>query len=274
MVCAGAEQAKEAVKRILVDNEFGPAGRRIIIEECLKGQEASVLVLTDGETIVPLVCAQDHKPIYDNDQGPNTGGMGAYAPAPIIDDRRLDKIIDIVFKPVIQGLKKEGKTYKGVLYGGMMIDGENINVLEFNVRFGDPETQVILPKLNGDLVDIMCKVTEGRLHQAAVSWDQGWCVCVVIAAGGYPGKYDKGKNISGLDYFAGKKDLFLFHAGTKLAPNQEKGAEALVTNGGRVLSAVALGDSLKSAQEKVYSAVKYIHFENMFYRKDIANKAL
>jgi phosphoribosylamine---glycine ligase len=274
IVCETISQAREAVERILVNKEFGAAGKQIIIEECLKGEEASVLVLTDGETIVPLVSSQDHKRVFDNDQGPNTGGMGAYAPAPILSGDKLARAIDIVFKPMIQGLKEEGKPYKGVLYGGLMINGDEINVLEFNVRFGDPETQVILPKIKGDLAEVMLKAVGGKLKEAAVGWDKRFCIGVVIASGGYPGRYEKGKKIEGLDFFQDKKDLFVFHAATALADSPQPANGSLITSGGRVLSVVALADSIKEARDKAYAAIDNLYFENMFYRKDIAYRAL
>jgi phosphoribosylamine---glycine ligase len=274
IVCETISQAREAVERILVNKEFGAAGKQIIIEECLKGEEASVLVLTDGETIVPLVSSQDHKRVFDNDQGPNTGGMGAYAPAPILSGDKLTRAIDIVFKPMIQGLKEEGKPYKGVLYGGLMINGDEINVLEFNVRFGDPETQVILPKIKGDLAEVMLKAVGGKLKEAAVGWDKRFCIGVVIASGGYPGRYEKGKKIEGLDFFQDKKDLFVFHAATALADSPQPANGSLITSGGRVLSVVALADSIKEARDKAYAAIDNLYFENMFYRKDIAYRAL
>jgi phosphoribosylamine---glycine ligase len=273
-VCSSTNEAKEAIDIILVKKEFGDSGKKIIIEECLEGQEVSVLVLTDGETIVPLVSSQDHKRIFDGDFGPNTGGMGAYAPAPILYGDKLARAIDIVFKPIIEGLKSEGTPYKGMLYGGLMIKDDKINVLEFNVRFGDPETQAILPKLKGDLADIMLKVTEGNLDKAQLCWDERFCVCVVLASGGYPGKYEKGKTIEGLDFFADKEDVFVFHAGTELVHSPQTIDHSVVTNGGRVLGVSALADTVAQAQSKVYSAIDNVDFENMFYRKDIANKAL
>ncbi|MBN3041205.1 MAG: phosphoribosylamine--glycine ligase, partial [Candidatus Omnitrophica bacterium] len=226
------------------------------------------LVFTDGNTILPLVSSQDHKRVFDNDQGPNTGGMGAYSPAPLVTKDNLDSIIGHVFGPVVSGLKREGKIYKGLLYGGLMIKDNIAYVLEFNVRFGDPETQAILPKLKSDLVEVMLKTIDGKLDTVNLQWDDDFCVCVVLTSGGYPGAYEKGKLIKGLDGLAPAKDVFVFHAGTK------KQADSVVTSGGRVLNVVALGKGIKDAQEKAYKAISSIKFDNMFYRRDIANKAL
>ncbi|MCF7916983.1 MAG: phosphoribosylamine--glycine ligase, partial [Candidatus Omnitrophica bacterium] len=204
----------------------------------------------------------------NNDQGPNTGGMGAYAPTPLLNSEKFHKVIENIFKPLVEGLRKENKIYKGIIYAGLMISGERINVLEFNVRLGDPEAQVILPKLKGDLANVFLKATNGKLSEIKIDWDQRACVCVVLASGGYPGKYQKGKEIKGIAEAKKQKDILIYHAGTR-----NKG-DKFVTNGGRVLSVVALGDTLQEAKDKVYQAVNKISFEGMQYRTDIGDKAL
>jgi len=270
IVAKTVKEAMSSIDMIMVDKKFGLSGDRVIIEDCLEGQEASILVFSDGENIVPLVSSQDHKAAFDGDSGPNTGGMGAYSPAPLVNDQLLKKIIDQVFKPLIGGLKAENKAYKGILYAGLMIKDEAISVLEFNVRFGDPETQSILPKLKSDLVDLMLKTVEGKLNQLSLEWDQRFCLSVVLASGGYPGSYEKGKEIKGLDKLNNLGDIFVFHAGTKVGAY----GSVPLTNGGRVLAVVGLADTLKEAQAKTYKAIENIQFDNMFYRKDIGSKAL
>jgi phosphoribosylamine--glycine ligase len=266
-VCKSQVEAYSAIDTIMQKREFGEAGQRVVIEEYLGGQEASILVLTDGKTIIPLVSSQDHKRIFDDDNGPNTGGMGAYAPAPVVTEEVLDRIMEEVFKPLIFGLAKDGKVFKGILYGGLMIEDSKASVLEFNVRFGDPETQVILPKLKTDLVKILLATVDGKLKTIKLEWDKRFCVCVVLASGGYPGSYQKGKVITGLESLDNQKDVFVFHAGT----TKEK---ELLTSGGRVLGITSLGETIEEAQSKAYEAIKKISFDNMYYRKDIANKAL
>ncbi len=266
-VCKETPQALEAIKTIMLDKKFGSAGERVVIEELIDGQEVSVLVFTDGDTIIPLLSSQDHKRAFDNDQGPNTGGMGAYAPAPLLDEAGLKDIIDKTFRPLVRGFKAEGKPYKGMLYGGIMIKDNKPYILEYNVRFGDPETQAILPKLKSDLVELMLKTLSGELSGVSLDWEPGFCICVVLASGGYPGSYEKNKVIEGLESLASKKDIFVFHAGTT-------NNDGLLTSGGRVLNVVALADSLKKAQTEVYQAIESIHFDKMFYRRDIASKAL
>lgn len=267
IVCDNPSQAKEAVERMMLKKEFGKAGETIVIEERLEGEEVSALVFTDGTTIIPLVSSQDHKRVFDADTGPNTGGMGAYAPVPTLQGAQLDAVIAKVFVPLIEGLRKENKIYQGILYGGLMMQAGQPFVLEFNVRFGDPETQAILPKLRSDLLAVMLKTNQGKLQDVVLEWDERFCVCVVLASGGYPGKYEKGKVIEGLDRLDAGGNVFIFHAGTEKK-------EKLVTSGGRVLNVAALGDSLEEAQRNAYAAINHIHFENMFYRKDIGYKAL
>jgi phosphoribosylamine--glycine ligase len=268
IVCENKEEAKMAIDTIMVEKKFGQAGNNLIIEDCLTGQELSILAFCDGETILPLVASQDHKRVFDNDRGPNTGGMGAYAPTPLLDKQEFNKIIESVFYPLIKGLKKENKLYKGILYAGLMLTEGGPSVLEFNVRFGDPETQVVLPKLKGDLAEIMLKAVDGKLNETKVEWDKRACVCVVLASGGYPGKYEKGKEIKGIEAAKEQKDILIYHAGTK------REAGKILTNGGRVLSVVGLGSTLEETKEKVYKAIKKIDFDQMQYRKDISDKAL
>lgn len=278
IVAKTIEEAKEAVSSILEKKIFGAAGNKIIIEECLEGQEASILVITDGKEVVSLASAQDHKRIFDNDEGLNTGGMGAYSPAPIVTKELFKEILDKVIYRTIDGLAKEGIEYRGVLYAGIMLTKDGPKTLEFNVRFGDPETEAILPRLKSDLVEIMLAVSEGKLSRIRpLEWDSRACVCVVCAAGGYPGNYEKGKVINGLDEAEKMKDIVVFHAGTKqriindVGQKQEK---EYLTNGGRVLGVTGLGNTIKDAIDKTYQAVGKISFEGMHYRKDIGSRAL
>jgi len=263
-------EALAAVDMLMTEKKFGEAGKKIIIEQCLEGEEASILAITDGKTVLPLVSSQDHKRAFDNDQGPNTGGMGAYAPAPVVTDEVMKKVMDKVFMPLIRGLSREGRIYRGVLYAGLMIKNGEPKVLEFNVRFGDPETQVILPKLKTDLAEVMLHTVSGTLDQVSLTWDPRTFVSVVMASGGYPGPYEKGKKISGLEKAEADKDVFVFHAGTK----KDKTKKDLLTSGGRVLNVVASGLTLKDARDNAYAAVKEIFFEGMRFRTDIGNKAL
>ncbi|AEA33568.1 phosphoribosylamine--glycine ligase [Hippea maritima] len=261
------EEAIKALKSIFIEKRFGEAGNRVVIEEFLEGEEASFLVFSDGENILPMIAAQDHKPIYNNDEGPNTGGMGSYAPAPIVDENLKQYIIDNIMKKAIDGMKKEEAPYKGVLYAGLMIKDKKPYVLEFNCRFGDPETQAILPLLKSDIVQIMLATIEGNLNKYSLSWKEGYAVGVVLASGGYPLSYEKGKPIIGLDKIVELDDVIVFHAGTKLKDGQ------ILTNGGRVLNVVGMDKDFRTAQEKAYNAIKFIHFDRMHYRTDIGNKA-
>jgi len=274
IVCESLKEAIEAINLIMVDKKFGRSGDRIVVEDFIKGEEASILVFTDGVTIVPLVSSKDHKRIFDGDKGLNTGGMGAYSPAPLLNEASFDKVIKKVFTPLIEGLRRDGKFYKGILYAGLMITDDEYSVLEFNVRFGDPETQAILPKLRSDLVQIMLSTVNSELKGVKLEWDEGYCLCVVLASGGYPGNYSKGKEIKGLDSLRGVNDVFAFHAGTKLFPSLGSGACNFATNGGRVLDIAGLGATIKEAQDKTYRAIKNINFEKMYYRRDIGDKAL
>ncbi len=260
-------QALAAVDEIMCDKAFGSAGSRVVIEECLVGEEASLLTFTDGETIVPMVSSQDHKRAYDGDKGPNTGGMGTYAPAPVATPEIVAQAQREILDPVIAAMRQEGRTYKGCLYAGLMITAEGPKVIEFNARFGDPETQVVLPLLESDLVDIMIACVDGTLKDLDIQWSQGAAVCVVMAAGGYPKSYAKGDAITGLEA-AADRGAVVFHAGTA----QKEGR--IVTNGGRVLGVVAKGGNIRSAVDKAYAGVREIHFSGAEYRKDIAHRAL
>jgi phosphoribosylamine--glycine ligase len=268
IIAQDKDEAVEAIKAILDGKQFGEAGKKIIIEEFLEGEEASILCFTDGKTIVPMESSQDHKRVFDSDQGLNTGGMGAYSPAPVVTKELLSKVQKEILEPTVKAMEKEGCFYKGVLYAGLMITKDGPKVLEYNARFGDPETQAVLPRLKTDLIDIMEAVIDGKLDKIKIEWETRPAVCVVMASGGYPGDYKKGYVIEGLDEAGGMKDIMVFHAGTSLA-----GCD-IVTSGGRVLGVTALGDTIKDAIEKAYKAVGSISFKDMHYRKDIGKKAL
>lgn len=261
-------QARDALNTLMDEKQFGDAGRQVIIEEFLEGEEVSILAFCDGKTVIPMVSSQDHKKIFDNDQGPNTGGMGAYSPVPFYPDEFEKRVLEEILKPTVKGLQNEGKEYKGVLYAGLILTKEGPKVLEFNARFGDPENQVILPRLKTDLIDILNAVIDSTLHKINIQWEDNAAVCVVVASGGYPGKYQKGKVISGLERLEKMKNMIAFHAGTKFQDNQ------VITSGGRVLGITAWDDTISKAKEKAYQAVKEIYFEDMYYRKDIATKAI
>jgi phosphoribosylamine---glycine ligase len=266
-VCADGPQAQKAIDEIMVQKIFGTAGNRVVIEECLQGPEASVLAVCDGKHFFVLPTAQDHKRIFDDDLGPNTGGMGAFSPSPLVTVEVLDQIITRIIEPTIRGMYQEGNPFKGVLYAGLMLTADGPKALEFNVRFGDPETQCILPRLQSDIIEMFLAACDGRLHEIKVHWDEQACVCVVIASGGYPGKYQNGFVISGLEEIK-DQDTIIFHAGTK------NDGGALVTNGGRVLGVSSLGRNLEAAAAKAYNAVCEIEFEHMFFRRDIASRVL
>jgi len=267
VVAHTTEEAVSAARSMLDEKEFGAAGSRIIVEECLEGEEASILVVTDGENIVPLASSQDHKRVFDGDAGPNTGGMGAYSPAPVVDDELFKQITDTIVIPTIKGLKEEGILYKGVLYVGVMVTSSGPQVLEFNVRFGDPETQAILPRLKSDLAELLLAAAEGDVSGIELEWDGRECVCVVMASGGYPASYEKGKEISGIAE-AEAEGAIVFHAGTHARNGN------VVTSGGRVLGVSGMGQDIKEAIDNTYRAVGKIHFDNMHYRKDIAYRAI
>ncbi|MCX5701403.1 MAG: phosphoribosylamine--glycine ligase [Candidatus Omnitrophica bacterium] len=276
IIAKTADEAKQAVNSIMQERIFGEAGNKIIIEDCLEGQEASILVLTDSKSVVPLASSQDHKRIFDNDQGPNTGGMGAYSPAPVVTQELFKEILHKVVHRTIDGLSKDGIDYRGVLYAGIMITKDGPKVLEFNVRFGDPETQAILPRLKSDIVEVMLAATDKKLSRfKTLDWDGRSCVCVVCASGGYPGNYKNGKEISGLEETDKMQDVVVFHAGTKKPPTPNfQLPTRYFTNGGRVLGVTGLGDTIKKAIDKTYQAVEKINFEGMQYRKDIGYKAI
>ena len=261
--------AKAAARAILVDREFGEAGARLVVEEFLTGEEVSILAFSDGDTVAPMISSQDHKRAYDGDQGPNTGGMGAYAPAPVCTPEVAQMAKDSILIPMIQALKAEGRPYLGVIYAGLMVKDNQPKVLEFNARFGDPETQPVLSLLETDLLEIIEAALDGRLAQMEIKWKQETALCVVLASAGYPGDYEKNKPIHGLDAVAaGMTDVMVFHAGTA-----QQGSD-IVTAGGRVLGVTATGSDVAVAIEKAYTAVRQIHFEGMSYRRDIGNKAL
>jgi len=268
IIAQNEEEAIQAIKKIMVDKAFGVAGDRIIIEECLEGEEASVLVISDGKHIVPLASAQDHKRIFDNDEGLNTGGMGAYSPAPVISPEMEHIIQSRIIQPIIDGLAAEGRPFKGVLYAGVMITREGPKTLEYNVRFGDPETQAILPRLKTDLLEVMMRASSGQLAGFELEWDKRSAVAIVMASGGYPGKYAKGKVITGIDQAAKMKDIVVFHAGTKLDKKK------LITSGGRVLAVTGLASPIEKAIDYTYSAVKKIKFNGAHYRRDIGKRAI
>jgi phosphoribosylamine---glycine ligase len=268
VVARSLPEARDAVQRILVDREFGAAGDRIIVEECLEGVEASYIVFTDGETVLPAVAARDHKAAYDNDAGPNTGGMGAYSTDDILGPEIEQDVLKRIVRPVIQGMKNEGFAFQGILYAGLMLTGDGPKVLEFNVRMGDPEGQVILPRLKSDFSELCAALCEGRLKDYKAVWSHEAAVCVVLASGGYPGAYSKGKVITGIPMAEEDRRIAVFHAGTR----QE--GDRLVTDGGRVLGVTSTGEDLAAAIMLAYDAVNKIHFEGMHYRRDIGAKGL
>ncbi|NLW82892.1 MAG: phosphoribosylamine--glycine ligase [Phycisphaerae bacterium] len=267
-VCDEPSEAILAAERIMVDGMFGDAGKTVVVEDKLLGQEASILAFVDGRNIYVMESAQDHKPIGDGDTGDNTGGMGAYSPAPIVTDKLMAQIVREVLVPTVDGMNRNDTPYKGVLYAGMMLTQGGPRVLEFNVRFGDPETQPILMRMKGDLLEVMWAVCEGKLDRVNLAWDKRPAVCVVMASGGYPGAYEKGKVIRGLDEAGKLKDVMVFHAGTA------RNGDDIVTNGGRVLGVTALGETIAAAKASAYEAVDMISFDGAYCRRDIADKAL
>lgn len=268
-VAVSRDMAVTALTDIFVHQLFGDSGASVVIEDFLSGEEASVLAFTDGKTVVPMVAAQDHKAVYDNDKGPNTGGMGAYAPAPIVTAELLKKVTSRILQPMIEGLYKDGIIYKGIIYAGLMIDHGEPSVVEFNCRFGDPETQVIVPLLKTDLLGILEAIYTGHLADIKIEWHKKSAVCVVLASGGYPGAYEKNIVISGIDAFAKSGKISLIHAGTTLSKKGE-----LLNSAGRVLGVVAVDSSLKTAIDSAYRSISKIEFKGLHYRTDIGNKAL
>jgi len=268
LICAGRQEAESAIDEILVRKAFGQAGGKLVIEEFLDGEEASFMALTDGEHILPLASSQDHKRVFDNDQGPNTGGMGAYSPAPVVTPAIHRHIMDEVLTPLLAGLKQRGIRYRGVIYAGVMITKDGPKVLEFNARFGDPECQPIMMRLRSDIVPLLEATIDGKLDQVQPEWYGDPAVCVVLCAGGYPGSYDKGKEIRGLDKLKHWDKGFVFHAGSA------KDDGRWITTGGRVLGVTARGTGIAEAVGEVYRAVGEITWDGMHYRKDIARRAL
>jgi len=268
MVCAKEDEAITAVNMIMTERLFGDAGAQVVIEECLEGEEASFLVFSDGNTVIPMPPSQDHKRALDNDEGPNTGGMGAYSPVPIIDRDMHDRIMKEVMLPAVNALQAEGCPYEGILYAGIMLTPEGPKVLEFNCRFGDPEAQPILMRLQSDILDIMNAVIDKKLDRMEIEWSDKPSVCVVIAAGGYPDKYSTGQTIHGLEDFDTMDDVIVFHSGTRSDGGN------IVTAGGRVLGVTAVGADIRKAIDKAYEGVNRISFEGMHYRKDIGSKGI
>lgn len=267
IVAKTLEEAEEALRSIMVDGSFGASGSRVVIEEFLQGQEMSLLAFVDGNVVRPMVPSQDHKPVFDNDEGPNTGGMGTYTPLPHISQSVVDEAIETILKPAAEAMVKEGRPFKGILYAGLMLTEQGPKTIEFNARFGDPETQVLLPRLETDLLEILLAVAEGRLDQIEIAWKPEAAVCVILASPGYPGSYPKGLPIEGLEE-AEAAGALLFHAGTAV----ENGRT--VTAGGRVLGVVGQGKDIAEAREKAYAAADLIRFEGKHCRTDIAKKAL
>ena len=267
IVAMTEQEALDAVDAIMEDHSFGDAGARVVIEEFMEGEEASLLTFTDGTTIRPMISAQDHKRAYDGDRGPNTGGMGTYAPAPVMTPEMTERAVEEILKPTIAAMAKEGRVYRGCLYLGLMVTADGPKVVEFNARFGDPETQVVLPLLDSDLVAIMCACADGTLADVPIRWKDGAAVCVVLASGGYPGHYEKGQEIHGLAD-AEAMGALVFHAGTAMKDGK------LVTNGGRVLGVIGRGADISSAVDAAYAAATKISFKDAYYRKDIAHRAL
>ena len=267
VVAMTVDEALAAVDMIMCDNVFGMAGSQVVIEEFLVGEEASILAFTDGKTIIPMVAAQDHKRVYDLDQGPNTGGMGAYAPAPVVTTALSEQVMKEILQPTVDAMASEGCPYCGCLYAGLIMTADGPKVIEFNARFGDPETQVVLPLLDSDLVRIMEDCINGTLADADIKWKSSAAVCIVMASGGYPGKYDNGHVIQGLQE-AQKQGAYVFHAGTAIHDGH------VVTNGGRVLGVTAIGPDIEQAVGKAYQAVDCLTFTGMHYRRDIAHRAI
>lgn len=268
IIAQTSEEAIEAVRDMLSGNAFGSAGSRVVIEEFLTGEEASFLVITDGNKVIPLASAQDHKAIFDGDLGPNTGGMGAYSPAPVVTQDIHEKAMLRVISPTVAGMAAEGRAYRGVLYAGLMVKDGEVKTLEFNARFGDPECQPLLMRMKSDIVPVLMAVAKGDLGDTGIEWYDKAAVCVVMASEGYPADYRKGDEISGLDHAVQSDDQYVFHAGTALKDG------SCVTNGGRVLGVTALGASVKDAISAAYQSVSKISWRGVQYRKDIGKKAL
>ena len=268
IVCPTVQEAVDTVKRIMEDRVFGDAGARVVVEEFLTGEEASFLAFTDGETVLPMASTQDHKAAFDDDKGPNTGGMGAYSPAPVVTEALHQKIMDQVMIPTVKAMAAEGRPYRGVLYAGLMIKDGDPKVLEYNVRFGDPEAQPLFMRMESDLLPVLEAVIDQRLRDVEIRWRPEPAVCVVMTAGGYPGAHDTDKPITGLAAAARLKDVMVFHAGTARVD------DTIVTKGGRVLGVTALGTDIPDAISRAYRAVEKIRWDGVHYRTDIGRKAV
>ncbi len=268
VVAETVEEAVKALDLIMGKKAFGAAGDRVVIEECLRGEEASFMAFSDGKTVVPMASSQDHKRVFDADKGPNTGGMGAYSPAPIVTKKLERKVMETIMVPTVRAMEKEGRLFKGVLYAGLMISDNEAKVLEFNARFGDPETQPIMARLETDLIDIIEAILAGSLSKIDIKWKPDSAVCVVMASGGYPGNYEKGKVIRGLENAAGVSNVSVFHAGTAFKDGR------IVTDGGRVLGVTGLGPVVAAAIDNAYKGVREISFEGAHFRRDIGARAL
>jgi len=267
-ICKTVDEAIEAIKKIMEKKIFGEAGNKIVIEEFQSGEEASILAFSDGKTAIPMVSSQDHKPIFDGDKGPNTGGMGAYSPLPIITPEMMTEIQTKILTPTIQGLAREGREYVGVIYLGLIITSGKPKVLEYNCRFGDPEAQVVLPRLKTDLTQIIDACFEKKLEEIDISWDTRATLCVVLASLGYPGSYKTGFEIFGLEEAQRLDEVMIFHAGTIQKDNK------ILTSGGRVLGVTSFGEDIKQAKERAYLACSKISFEGIYYRKDIGYRVI
>ncbi len=268
IICRSKREANRTLETMMVQRKFGDAGSRVVIEEFMVGEETSVMAFTDGENIAYLPASQDHKPIFDNDEGPNTGGMGAYAPAPLVTDELLYQVHNKIMQPAIRAMAMEDRVYRGLLYAGLMITKDGPKVVEFNCRFGDPEAQVVLPLMKTDIVDVMFRIAMGKHINTELDLHEKWALCVVMASGGYPGRYEKGKRVFGLDRHLGD-EVVVFHAGTGFAENGD-----VVTMGGRVVGVTAVAKDFHSARKSAYSAVGKVTFDKAYYRKDIGAKAL
>ncbi len=265
LICRSLEEAEEGVCAIMTEKKFGPAGSRMVVEEYLEGREVSVLTFVDGKTYRVMSSAQDHKRALDGDQGPNTGGMGCFSPSPFYTEEINAYCREHIFAPTVASMAAEGRPFVGVIYYGLMLTADGPKVLEYNARFGDPEAQVVLPRLKNDLIDVMEACIDGRLSEIDLQFEKNAAVCVVLASRGYPVKYETGMPIEGLERFDGKDDFFCFHAGTKLAAD----GKTVLTNGGRVLDVTAIGDHLAQARERAYQAARWAHFANQYFRQDI-----
>lgn len=268
VVAETVDEALKALDLIMTEKAYGTAGDRVIIEECLRGEEASFMAFSDGRTVVPMASSQDHKRVFDLDKGPNTGGMGAYSPAPVVTKELERAVMDKIMIPTVQAMEKEGRLFKGVLYAGLMILNGEAKVLEFNARFGDPETQPVMARLDTDLVEIIEAILDERLSTLEIKWKPESAVCIVMASGGYPGKYEKGREITGLDKAAAKEGVMVFHSGTAMKNGK------FVTDGGRVLGVTGLGPVVAAAIDNAYKGAREISFEGAHYRRDIGARAL